>query len=42
MKVIQEWLPEAQQKRAESECGVTIGYADDFRRAIGREDERFW
>lgn len=42
MKVIEEWLPQAQQKRAQSECGSTIGYVDDFRTAFGHGDEGFW
>jgi len=30
-----EWLPEAQQKKTDSsECGPTLEYADDFRRAF--------
>ena len=40
--VIQEWLPQAQQKRAESECESTIGYMDDFRRAFGHGDDGVW
>ncbi|KAF2420318.1 hypothetical protein EJ08DRAFT_665672 [Tothia fuscella] len=31
---IQRWLPEAQQKRNESECGAVLDYADDFKRAF--------
>lgn len=46
MTVIQGWLPEAQQKRAESACGSTIGYVDEFRRAFGHGhghgDDGFW
>ena len=42
MTVIQEWLPEAQQKRAESPCGITTGYMDDFRSAFGHGDDGFW
>lgn len=42
MTVIQEWLPEAQQKRAESPCGDTTGYMDDFRSAFGHGDDGFW
>ena len=42
MMVIQEWLPQAQQKRAESECSITSGYMDDFTRVFGHEGERFW
>jgi predicted Zn-dependent protease len=42
---IQVWLAEAQEKRAESGCGRTIGYMDDFRRAFGSggaREEGFW
>ena len=42
MTVIQEWLPQARQKRAESQCGITSGYMDDFTRVFGHEGERFW
>ena len=42
MTVIQEWLPQAQQKRAESSCGITSGYMDDFTRAFEHEDGSFW
>ena len=42
MTVIQEWLPEAQQKRAESSCRDTTGYMDDFRSAFGHGDDGFW
>ena len=42
MQVIQGWLPQAHQKRAESQCGITTGYMDDFTRAFGHEDEGFW
>ena len=42
MTVIQEWLPQAQQKMAESPCSVTSGYMDDFSRVFGHEGERFW
>ena len=42
MTVIQEWLPQAQQKRAESPCGITSGYMDDFTRVFGHEGEGFW
>ena len=31
---IQEWLPKAQEARAASDCGRTIGFADDFARAF--------
>ncbi|KAH0544904.1 hypothetical protein FGG08_000984 [Glutinoglossum americanum] len=30
---IQEWLPEAENKRAESDCGGILDYAQDFRQA---------
>ncbi|KAI9815433.1 MAG: hypothetical protein M1827_002566 [Pycnora praestabilis] len=36
---IQQWLPEAQDKRAQSDCGGTLGYADDFRRQF---DQVIW
>ncbi|MCJ1352671.1 MAG: hypothetical protein MMC33_002655 [Icmadophila ericetorum] len=42
---IKAWLPEAEQKRADSECGRTIEYANGFRQAMGIEDESrgsFW
>ena len=42
MTVIQEWLPQAHQKRAESRCGITSGYMDDFATAFGHGDEGFW
>ncbi len=42
MTVIQEWLPQAQQKRAASECGITIGYVDDFKRAFEHGDDWVW
>lgn len=42
MTAIQEWLPQAQQKRAESPCGSTVGYVDEFRRAFGHGDDGFW
>lgn len=31
---IQGWLPQAEEKRIQSECGVTSGYADQFRRTF--------
>ncbi|CAF9917222.1 hypothetical protein IMSHALPRED_003508 [Imshaugia aleurites] len=37
--VIQQWLPQAQQKRDESKCGSTIGYVQEFRRAFALEDD---
>ena len=42
MTVIQKWLPQAQQKRAESQCGSTTGYLDDFTSAFGHGDDGFW
>ena len=42
MKVIQGWLPEAQQKRAESECGRTVGYMEEFTTAFGHGDDGPW
>lgn len=42
MKVIQEWLPQAQQKRAESQCGITTGYVDEFQSAFEHGDDGFW
>lgn len=41
MTAIQEWLPQAQQKRAESQCGITSGYMDDFTRVFTHQDEGF-
>ncbi|KAK5127847.1 hypothetical protein LTR85_004964 [Meristemomyces frigidus] len=35
LEKIREWLPKAEDKRAQSECANTIGYTDDFRRQIG-------
>lgn len=35
---IQQWLPRAQEARANSQCGNTIGYADAFSKAFRRED----
>ncbi|KAK4546546.1 hypothetical protein LTR36_001763 [Oleoguttula mirabilis] len=35
LEKIREWLPEAEDKRAQSGCASTIGYADDFRRQVG-------
>ena len=32
---VKEWLPEARQKQAESDCSATLGYANEFRRAFG-------
>ncbi|KAF2400664.1 hypothetical protein EJ06DRAFT_401824 [Trichodelitschia bisporula] len=31
---LQGWLPEAQEKQAQSDCGRVLDYADDFRRAF--------
>jgi len=31
---LKEWLPEAEQKRSDSDCGGVLDYADDFRRAF--------
>ena len=42
MMVIQEWLPEAHQKKAESQCEITSGYMDQFAMAFSRGDEGFW
>ncbi|KAI9827924.1 MAG: hypothetical protein M1819_006867 [Sarea resinae] len=33
---IREWLPEAENKRAESDCVSTLGYANDFKKAFGQ------
>ncbi|KAL8796345.1 MAG: hypothetical protein Q9195_001252 [Heterodermia aff. obscurata] len=38
IQAIQQWLPQAQEARANSECRSTIGYADAFSRAFRRED----
>ena len=35
---MKEWLPRAQEARANSECGNTIGYADAFSKAFQRQD----
>lgn len=41
--VIQEWLPQAQQTRAEGQCGSVTGYVDDFSRAFQHaDDDGFW
>ncbi len=40
--VIQEWMPEANQKRAESPCGITSGYMEEFKTAFAHPDEGFW
>lgn len=43
MTVIQEWLPQAQQKRVEGHCGGITEYVDDFTRAFeSRNDDGFW
>ena len=42
MTVIEQWLPQAQQKRAESQCGTTTRYMDDFATTFSHEDEGFW
>ncbi|KAI9882613.1 MAG: hypothetical protein M1823_005640 [Watsoniomyces obsoletus] len=34
MEKIREWLPEAENKRAESDCRSTLDYASDFRDAL--------
>ncbi|MCJ1478157.1 hypothetical protein MMC13_006833 [Lambiella insularis] len=39
---IQQWLPQAQEKRAASECGGTIQYADEFKKAFQSREEDFW
>ena len=41
---MREWLPQAREVRAGSECGVTSGYVDDFQRAFGGggKDSGFW
>ncbi|KAF1981134.1 hypothetical protein K402DRAFT_250861 [Aulographum hederae CBS 113979] len=31
---IKSWLPEAESKRGESNCGATLEYADDFRKSF--------
>lgn len=36
---IQEWLPQAEEKRAQSECGSTIEYASRFKQAIKYADD---
>ncbi len=37
IKAITQWLPEAQQKYQESECGLTSGYARKFSQAFGKQ-----
>lgn len=34
IKKIQEWLPQAMEKRAKSDCRTTTAFADLFRRAL--------
>ncbi|KAL7274097.1 metalloendopeptidase [Rhizina undulata] len=34
VKNIQQWLPEAQQKLIESDCGKTLDYVDEFKKAF--------
>ena len=41
MTVIKEWLPQAEQKSAESECGNVSGHMNDFRNAFGHGDDGF-
>lgn len=36
IKKIQEWLPEATEKRALSDCRTTTAFADLFKRAMER------
>lgn len=31
---MQQWLPKAEEARSESECAVTLGYSEDFKRAF--------
>ena len=41
--VIQEWLPRAQQERAQGQCGSITEYVDDFSRAFQHaDDDGFW
>ena len=42
MTVIEEWLPQARQKREESQCGLTTRYKDDFTTTFSHENEGFW
>ena len=35
---IEDWLPEAAQKRNDSDCGPTVGFASQFRAAFGGDD----
>lgn len=43
MTHIQGWLPQAQQKRAEGQCGSVTEYVDDFSRAFQHtDDDEFW
>jgi metalloendopeptidase OMA1, mitochondrial len=37
IKAITEWLPEAQEKYQQSECGLTGGYARKFNEAFGKQ-----
>jgi hypothetical protein len=34
IKKIQEWLPEAMEKRAQSDCSSTTAFADLFKHAM--------
>ena len=40
--VIQEWLPQAQQQRAQSDCGSLGTYAHDFTMAFRKRNDDFW
>ncbi|KAI9691734.1 MAG: hypothetical protein M1822_007806 [Bathelium mastoideum] len=35
LEKVREWMPEAKQKQAESNCGSTLGLAQEFRRILG-------
>ncbi|KAI9852693.1 MAG: hypothetical protein M1824_001823 [Vezdaea acicularis] len=35
LQQMREWMPEATAKAAEGECGATLGYANDFKKAFG-------
>jgi hypothetical protein len=36
IKRIQEWMPEAMEKRQNSDCQSTMAFADLFRRALSQ------
>jgi len=42
IKMIKEWLPQAEEKRATSECRGTEGFADMFSQALGLDQLVGW